>query len=107
GAGAAPRSGHIGMTVVPVAPRRIGRASSAPPPRQGLASRGRARYVSSQASTFLGRQTMVTTDQGQALHPAQQQVRGLPAWYFVLAGLLVASFDVSEQFRTNHPLIAV
>lgn len=45
---------------------------------------------------------MVTTDQ----RPVEQRVRGLPAWYFVLAGLLVASFDLSEQFRSNHPLVA-
>ncbi|HEX3792200.1 MAG TPA: hypothetical protein VHW44_30330 [Pseudonocardiaceae bacterium] len=49
---------------------------------------------------------MVTTDQGPPKSPAQQQVGGLPAWYFVLAGLLVASFDISEQFRSNYPLIA-
>lgn len=49
---------------------------------------------------------MVTTDQRPRQNPAQQQVRGLPAWYFVLAGLLVASFDISQQFRSNYPLIA-
>lgn len=42
----------------------------------------------------------------QVQKPVQQQVRGLPAWYFVLAGLLVASFDISEQFRSNYPLVA-
>lgn len=45
---------------------------------------------------------MVTVAQG----PPQQQVRGLPAWYFVLAGLLVASFDISQQFSAKHPLVA-
>ncbi|KAA2262706.1 hypothetical protein F0L68_12495 [Solihabitans fulvus] len=49
---------------------------------------------------------MVTTDQGPARKPIQQQVRGLPVWYFVLAGLLVASFDISSQFRSNYPLVA-
>lgn len=49
---------------------------------------------------------MATTDQGLAQNPVEQQVRGLPAWYFVLAGLLVASFDISEQFRSNYPLVA-
>ena len=48
----------------------------------------------------------VTTDQGPAQNPVQQQIRGLPAWYFVLAGLLVASLDISEQFRSNYPLVA-
>jgi hypothetical protein len=51
--------------------------------------------------------TMVTTDRRPQRIPTQQQVRGLPAWYFVLAGLLVASFDISQQFRSDHPLIAV
>jgi hypothetical protein len=45
---------------------------------------------------------MVTTAQ----YPVQQQVRGLPVWYFGLAGLLVASFDVSQQFSQDHPLVA-
>lgn len=49
---------------------------------------------------------MVTADRRPQQSPAQQQVRGLPAWYFVLVGLLVASFDISQQFRSNHPLIA-
>ncbi|GIH17701.1 hypothetical protein [Rugosimonospora africana] len=49
---------------------------------------------------------MVTTEQGPPHNAAQQQVRGLPAWYFVLAGLLVASFDISQQFRSNYPLVA-
>lgn len=49
---------------------------------------------------------MVTTDQEPAQSPVRQQVRGLPTWYFLLAGLLVASFDITEQFRSNHPLIA-
>src|ERR1700742_176744 len=49
---------------------------------------------------------MVTKDQGLTAQPVQQQVTGLPAWYFVLAGLLVASFDVSEQFRSRYPLVA-
>jgi hypothetical protein len=48
----------------------------------------------------------VTTDQRPAQDPVQQQVRGLPWWYFVLAGVLVASFDISQQFRSDYPLIA-
>jgi hypothetical protein len=49
---------------------------------------------------------MVTTTQSPPEQPAQQQVRGLPAWYFVLAGILVASFDISQQFSSKYPLIA-
>lgn len=49
---------------------------------------------------------MVTTDQRPRQNPAQQQVRGLPLWYFGLAGLLVASFDISQQFSSDHPLFA-
>jgi len=49
---------------------------------------------------------MMTTDQRPVQNPTKQPVRGLPAWYFGLAGLLVASFDISEQFRSNHPLVA-
>lgn len=49
---------------------------------------------------------MVPTDRVPPHNPAHQQVKGLPAWYFVLAGLLVASFDISEQFRSDHPLVA-
>lgn len=37
--------------------------------------------------------------------PVESPVRGLPAWYFVLAGLLVASFDISQQFSAGHPWI--
>lgn len=48
---------------------------------------------------------MVTTDQRLPDNPAQQQVRGLPTWYFCLAGLLVASFDISQQYSSNHPLV--
>jgi hypothetical protein len=48
----------------------------------------------------------VTTDPGPAQNPVHRQVRGLPWWYFVLAGVLVASFDISQQFRANHPLVA-
>lgn len=48
---------------------------------------------------------MVTTDQRLPQEPVQQQVRGLPAWYFGLAGLLVASFDISQQFSSAYPLI--
>lgn len=50
---------------------------------------------------------MVTTVRRPAQDPAQEQVRGLPIWYFVLAGLLVASFDISQQFSARYPLIAV
>lgn len=45
---------------------------------------------------------MVTTDD-----PAREQVRGLPVWYFGLAGLLVASFDLSRQFSSDYPPIRV
>ena len=48
---------------------------------------------------------MVTTDQRQQQDPARPQVKGLPVWYFVLAGLLVASFDISQQFRSDYPLM--
>jgi hypothetical protein len=50
---------------------------------------------------------MVTTAQHARQNPVQQQVKGLPAWYFVLAGLLVASFDVSQQFSSKYPLVAI
>lgn len=40
-----------------------------------------------------------------AQNPAQPQVKGLPAWYFGMAGLLVASFDISQQFSAQYPLI--
>jgi hypothetical protein len=50
---------------------------------------------------------MVTTAQRPQQDATQQQVRGLPPWYFALAGLLVASFDISQQFRSNYPLIGI
>lgn len=50
---------------------------------------------------------MVATDQRPRHALAQQQVRGLPVWYFVLAGLLVASFDISQQFSPSYPLIGL
>lgn len=50
---------------------------------------------------------MVAMDRDAVRNPVRQQVEGLPAWYFVLAGLLVASFDISEQFRSDYPLLAV
>jgi hypothetical protein len=50
---------------------------------------------------------MVTTEQQPQQDMARQQVRGLPVWYFGLAGLLVASFDVSQQFSANYPLIGL
>jgi hypothetical protein len=49
---------------------------------------------------------MVTTAESTSENVTQQQVRGLPVWYFVLAGLLVASFDISQQFSSDYPLIA-
>jgi hypothetical protein len=48
---------------------------------------------------------MVATARDPSENLIEQQVRGLPAWYFVLAGLLVASFDISRQFGSNYPLI--
>jgi hypothetical protein len=50
---------------------------------------------------------MVTTVRQSAESVTEQQVRGLPAWYFALAGLLVASFDISQQFDAEYPLIRV
>lgn len=38
---------------------------------------------------------------------ASQPVTGLPGWYFLLAGLLVASFDISQQFSADRPWVAV
>lgn len=49
---------------------------------------------------------MVTMARRPPQGATQQQVRGLPAWYFGLAGLLVASFDISQQFSSKYPLIA-
>lgn len=48
---------------------------------------------------------MVAADQRPRQDQALQPVKGLPGWYFALAGLLVASFDISEQFSSDHPLI--
>jgi hypothetical protein len=50
---------------------------------------------------------MVTTAQPPQQNATQSQVRGLPAWYFLLAGLLVASFDISQQFSSGHPWIGL
>jgi hypothetical protein len=50
---------------------------------------------------------MVTTTEKPQQDLARQQVRGLPVWYFVLAGLLVASFDISQQFSAKYPLIGL
>ncbi|HEY4019826.1 MAG TPA: hypothetical protein VGM75_14125 [Pseudonocardiaceae bacterium] len=50
---------------------------------------------------------MVTTEQRAAQSSTEQQVKGLPAWYFGLAGVLVASFDISQQFSSGYPLIRI
>jgi hypothetical protein len=38
-----------------------------------------------------------------AVQPQQEQIRGLPVWYLVLAGVLVASFDISHEFSDDSP----
>ncbi|HEX4226523.1 MAG TPA: hypothetical protein VHZ97_29435 [Pseudonocardiaceae bacterium] len=50
---------------------------------------------------------MVTTAQHRLQDPTEPQVKGLPAWYFLLAGLLVASFDISQQFSSRYPLVGL
>lgn len=42
---------------------------------------------------------MVATAERQVDAP----VTGLPAWYFGMAGLLVASFDIGQQFGAQYP----
>ncbi|WP_326835522.1 hypothetical protein VSH64_11440 [Amycolatopsis rhabdoformis] len=37
----------------------------------------------------------------------QGRITGLPAWYFVLVGLLAASGDLTAQFQDKYPWIAV
>ncbi|MEV6930285.1 hypothetical protein AB0M46_38185 [Dactylosporangium sp. NPDC051485] len=32
-----------------------------------------------------------------------QRIQGLPVWYLVLAGVLVASFDISHEFPSGSP----
>jgi hypothetical protein len=39
--------------------------------------------------------------------PADKRVEGLPAWYFVLAGMLVASYDISNQFQDRYSWVAL
>ncbi|MEV6823749.1 hypothetical protein [Amycolatopsis sp. NPDC051102] len=36
-----------------------------------------------------------------------ERVEGLPGWYFVLIGLLVASTDLSQQFSDRHSWVAL
>lgn len=50
---------------------------------------------------------MVVTAQNGQQNPAQGQVKGLPAWYFFMAGLLVASFDISQQFSSKYSWIVL
>jgi len=45
----------------------------------------------------------VTTAQHPHQNPAEQQVKGLPAWYFGLAGLLVASFERNGDDGGGQP----
>ncbi|WP_290054661.1 hypothetical protein [Amycolatopsis solani] len=39
--------------------------------------------------------------------PGNGKIEGLPGWYFVLVGLLVASNDLSLQFSDRHSWVAV
>ncbi len=32
-----------------------------------------------------------------------QRIQGLPVWYLVLAGVLVASYDISQEFPSGSP----
>ncbi|GAA1707238.1 hypothetical protein GCM10009765_65910 [Fodinicola feengrottensis] len=50
---------------------------------------------------------MPATELQLPLESTQQQVKGLPVGYFVLAGLLVASFDISQQFSSQYPLVGL
>ncbi|MDQ7803101.1 hypothetical protein Q5425_05135 [Amycolatopsis sp. A133] len=38
--------------------------------------------------------------------PVEGDIEGLPGWYFVLVGLLVASNDLSVQFRDRYGWVA-
>ncbi|WP_330276653.1 hypothetical protein OG205_13960 [Lentzea sp. NBC_00516] len=49
---------------------------------------------------------MTRTALRPARTPTRTQAEGLPVWYFVLAGSLVASFDISQQFSSAHPVVA-
>ncbi|MFD5827324.1 hypothetical protein [Lentzea sp. NPDC060358] len=49
---------------------------------------------------------MSLKDLGPARTHNRAQVEGLPVWYFVLAGSLVASYDISQQFGSAYPLVA-
>jgi hypothetical protein len=55
---------------------------------------------------FPEKEETVHTDQLTRQKPAEKQVEGLPVWYFVLAGSLVASFDIGQHFSTSHPTFA-
>jgi hypothetical protein len=39
--------------------------------------------------------------------PVEGPVEGLPGWYFVLVGLLVAGNDLTRQFSDRHPWVAL
>jgi predicted Na+-dependent transporter len=44
---------------------------------------------------------------GAAVDRPDQQVQGLPVWYLVLAGALVASYDISHEFPSGSPARAL
>ncbi|MEV7094841.1 hypothetical protein AB0M80_18585 [Amycolatopsis sp. NPDC051045] len=39
--------------------------------------------------------------------PVEGEIEGLPGWYFVLVGLLVASNDLTRQFSDTHSWVAL
>jgi hypothetical protein len=49
---------------------------------------------------------MVSTNVRSIPEQATSPVTGLPVWYFVLAGLLVASFDIGQQYAGQYPWLA-
>jgi hypothetical protein len=58
----------------------------------------------------------MTTEEGKAMgetdftagtRPAEGKIEGLPGWYFVLVGLLVASNDLSQQFSDRYGWVAL
>src|SRR5690349_13885317 len=50
---------------------------------------------------------MREADSTAGVRPVEGRIDGLPGWYFVLAGLLVASNDLSLQFSDRYAWVAL
>ncbi|KDN22096.1 hypothetical protein [Amycolatopsis rifamycinica] len=50
---------------------------------------------------------MREADATAGARPVEGEIEGLPGWYFVLAGLLVASNDLSSQFSDRYSWVAL